>query len=236
MSSTYVPPQFNLSAFNCPQCGAYAKQDWFRLELPHYGGSGATAAFMAICAHCHRSSHWLNIDDRPRMTFPESTGAPPPHPDMPSEIAADYLEAAGVSTNSYRAAAALLRLALQRLMPHLGESGKNINADIASLVAKGLPVRIQQALDLCRVVGNESVHPGEITSEDGPELVSSLFSMLNIIVEDRITRPKEVEAMYRKLPEKKRNGIDARDAANGKPASPVQADPATPSDKADGHN
>jgi len=170
------------------------------------------------------------------MTFPESTGAPPPHPDMPSEIAADYLEAAGVSTNSYRAAAALLRLALQRLMPHLGESGKNINADIASLVAKGLPVRIQQALDLCRVVGNESVHPGEITSEDGPELVSSLFSMLNIIVEDRITRPKEVEAMYRKLPEKKRNGIDARDAANGKPASPVQADPATPSDKADGHN
>jgi len=130
---------------------------------------------------------------------------------MPEEIAAIYLEAASVASSSYRAAGALLRLALQKLMPCLGEKGKNINADIASLVAKGLPVRIQQALDLCRVVGNESVHPGEITDEDGPELVHSLFTMLNLIVEDQIALPKSIDALYLRLPEEKRKAIENRD-------------------------
>ncbi len=155
------------------------------------------------------------------MLYPAVITAPPPHADMPEEIARVYLEAAAVSVSSYRAAAALLRLALQQLMPYLGEKGGNINADIANLVASGLPVRIQQALDLCRVVGNESVHPGEIADEDGPELVNSLFSMLNLIVDDRITRPKEIEALYLKLPEKKRIGIEIRDAANA--TSPAAA-------------
>jgi hypothetical protein len=47
-------------------------------------------------------------------------------------------------------------------MPHLGESGKNLNTDIGNLVKEGLSVDIQQALDSLRVIGNESVHPGEL--------------------------------------------------------------------------
>ena len=38
---------------------------------------------------------------------------------------------------------------------HLGESGKNINDDIAALVKKGLNLMIQQSLDVVRVIGNE---------------------------------------------------------------------------------
>ncbi|MGK3726770.1 DUF4145 domain-containing protein [Stenotrophomonas sp. 6O] len=211
MSNNYVAPTFNLTAFNCPSCGAYAKQTRHQLVLPQSTGFKSTNAFSINCDHCKKPSYWLNIDGQPRMVHPQVVTAPPPHPDMPAEIAAIYLEAAGVAENSYRAAAALLRLALQKLMPFLGEKGDNINSDIASLVSKGLPVRIQQALDLCRVVGNESVHPGEISNEDGPDLVNSLFSMLNFIIEDRITRPQEIEALYKKLPEQKRKGIEARD-------------------------
>lgn len=211
MASNFVAPSFNLTAFNCPLCNAFAKQTRSQLFSPDGSAFGATAAFTTHCDHCGRKSYWLNIAGKPKMVFPQATTAAPPHSDMPDEVAAIYREAADVADSSHRAAAALLRLALQKLMPFLGEPGVNINADIGSLVSKGLPVRIQRALDLCRVVGNESVHPGEISDDDGPELVSSLFSMLNLIVDDRIARPKEIDALYEKLPESKRKGIETRD-------------------------
>ena len=98
-------------------------------------------------------------------------------------------------------------------MPSLGESGTNINADIRSLVGKGLPVQLQQALDYCRVVGNNAVHAGEIDLNDTPEIAQDLFGMINFIVEDRIARPKEIARLYAQLPESARKEVAKRDGA-----------------------
>ena len=130
---------------------------------------------------------------------------------MPEEIKADYLEARQIANASPRGAAALLRLALQKLMPVLGEKGKDINEDIASLVRKGLPARIQQALDSLRVIGNEAVHPGTIDLRDEPETAVALFGVLNVIVQDRIAQPKEIAALYGKIPTGKKDAIARRD-------------------------
>lgn len=91
--------------------------------------------------------------------------------------------------------------------------GKINNDDIASLVAKGLPVQVQQALDYCRVVGNNAVHPGEIQLDDTPELAAQLFSMINFIVEDRISRPREIGELFAKLPLGAIKAIEKRDQA-----------------------
>lgn len=146
------------------------------------------------------------------MIIPAEAPVAPPHPDMPKSIIEEYQEARSIFARSPRAAVALLRLAIQKLMVELGEKGENINADIKALVSKGLPVQVQQAFDYCRVIGNNAVHPGEINLNDTPEMGQHLFNMLNFIVEDRITRPKHIATLYAQLPETARDAIEKRDA------------------------
>lgn len=158
------------------------------------------------------------------MVVPAEAPVEPPHPHLPEDCIAEYTEARDIFARSPRAAAALLRLCIQKLMPHLGEKGNNINDDIKALVAKGLPTMVQQALDYCRVVGNNAVHPGEIELNDTPDVAQRLFEMINFIVEDRITRPKEIAELYGKLPEENRKAIEQRD---GKGKAPTTGSTAT---------
>jgi hypothetical protein len=127
---------------------------------------------------------------------------------MPQDVAKDYEEA---RRQSPRSSAALLRLCVQKLCVVLGEPGENINADVGRLVAKGLPLRVQQALDIVRVVGNEQVHPGTLDVRDNPEIAQKLFKLVNFIVEDQISKPKMLEELYQQLPTAKLDGIEARD-------------------------
>lgn len=133
-----------------------------------------------------------------------------PSEDMPEDIAAIYNEALAVRPHSFRAAAALLRLAVQKLCQHLGKSGKNLNEDIGELVNDGLSPRVQQALDVVRVIGNNAVHPGSINFDDNPKLAETLFKLVNFIVEEMITRPREIKEIYDSLPQKQLDQIEQR--------------------------
>jgi hypothetical protein len=159
------------------------------------------------CVRCNNVSVWY----REKTLYPSSSSAPFPHDDLPSDLRADYEEARTIVSASPRGAAALLRLVIQKLMPHLGEAGKDINTDIGNLVKKGLPIELQQALDTVRVVGNECVHPGTMDLTDTPEVAHALFGLVNFIVDDRIGQPKKRAALYASLPPGKLKGIADRD-------------------------
>jgi uncharacterized protein DUF4145 len=215
MAHGFYPPTFRGSAFNCPHCSVYADQTWSaKLVADTSLRPGQGIVFIvpnlhvSHCRHCGRDALWVNEN----LLFPENTTAPLPNPDMPEDVMRDYLEASSISAKSPRGAAALLRLAVQKLCIHLGQAGKNINDDIANLVKAGLPVRIQKALDIVRVIGNNAVHPGVIDINDQPETVHTLFTLINQIVQDRITQPKEIDLLYNTLPKEKRNAIEKRDA------------------------
>jgi hypothetical protein len=146
------------------------------------------------------------------MVWPHPNEAPPPNADLPEDVAADYSEAGDIVNASPRGAAALLRLAIQKLCIFLGEPGKNINSDIASLVRKGLDPRVQKMLDVVRVIGNNAVHPGEIDLRDDRGTAERLFVLVNMIADIMISQPKAVEEMYSGLGQNALDAIAKRDA------------------------
>jgi len=159
------------------------------------------------CFNCNKIAVWVND----RLLFPRTKSSIQPNPDLREDIIRDFEEAREIVDASPRGAAALLRLCIQKLCEQLGENGKDIFNDIASLVKKGLNPLIQQSLDVVRVIGNEAVHPGVIDLNDNRDTAIQLFVLVNSIAEQMISHPKAVKAMYDKLPEEKRKAIEKRD-------------------------
>lgn len=257
----YIPPSVRETAFNCPHCGALARQYWYsghadgmkkdqlplvidtaNLELgleriedeeerdkvrkwaerkatgrPFFESKQSVRdinvhnVWFSRCFNCDEIAIWI-CD---RMIYPQHGEAPPANPDLPPEIARDYHEASSILDLSPRGAAALIRLAIQKLCKHLGQPGQNINDDIKALVAGGLDPRVQQALDAVRVIGNNAVHPGQIDLRDDRATAESLFRLLNLVAEKMISEPKHVDEVYSALPEDARKAIEKRDGKNG---------------------
>lgn len=235
MSNGYKAPSVAELAFTCPHCGVYARHRWFLLGLSPMTSEATPAAmigtnlpkdriainfgrgigcssyfdnvFSSSCAHCGQVLLWLYD----KVLWPTHGSAPPPTQDLPDDIKRDYEEAASIATLSPRGAAAILRLCVQKLCAHLGEKGHNIDADIAALVRKGLDPRVQQMLDVVRVIGNNAVHPGKMDITDDQETVGKLFGLINMITFAMITHPKEVDAMYNTLPATNLAAIQQRD-------------------------
>lgn len=213
--SEHFPPQLGKGEYHCPYCNVYAKQFYghlhsltqFKWASPVDSQSTFHEAIpkewiATKCQRCAQIAFW----HKENLIYPKKSTAPIPNTDLSDEIRADYLEAAQVLTDSPRSAAALLRLALQKLCKQLGEKGENINEDIKSLVAKGLNPLVQKSLDALRITGNNAVHPGEINLNEEPERVFKLFELINFIANKMITEPKEIEGFYNQLPA---NAIDA---------------------------
>lgn len=221
---------FYKNSYNCPHCHAYAGMDKIKYKIKalntggYYLDADDNYTYFQIgdssdvirddeltvvtCRACDKIQLWINCD----MIYPEISTAPLANNDMPVKVKSVYDEAAKIFDKSPRASAALLRLGVQLLCKELGEKGDNINDDIASLVKKGLSVKIKMALDSIRVIGNSAVHPGSIDFNDDSGIALSLFRVLNFIVEEMITKPKEIEELYSILPEKSLEAIEKRDS------------------------
>lgn len=162
--------------------------------------------FLSQCYNCKKVAVWVHRT----LVFPAQRLGPEPNADLPEEIVRDFEEARTILNHSPRGAAALLRLSIQKLCAFLGEKGKNIDDDIASLVSKGLNPLVQKSLDVVRVIGNEAVHPGVIDLKDDPDTALRLLGLVNIIAEQMISHPKAVREMYEQLPEGKKQAIEQR--------------------------
>ncbi|MCH7499551.1 MAG: DUF4145 domain-containing protein [Nitrospinae bacterium] len=204
--TTITLPEFNSKAFHCPHCGTYANQVWKPVVA---GGRGVASLLYCECACCIKFSMWYTE----KMIYPHVKNAPQANPDLPESCQEDFEEARSILNVSPKGAAALLRLVIQKLCGELlSKEIKDLNSAIGELVEKGLSGKIQKALDVVRVIGNEAVHPGQIDLNDNPEIAYQLFDLCNVIVETMITQEKHIDSIYNGLPPSKLAGITQRDA------------------------
>lgn len=200
----HTPPEFRGNAFHCPHCGVYAHQHWGVDAKLYFGGRyeeiRGFALNVSVCHKCKKECLWFNGE----LIFPDSGSAPPPNSDMPPDIAGLYMEAGKIEKGSHRAAAALLRLALEQLCDQLGAEGSNLYEKINSLE---LEDDVSEAMHAVRGLGNKAAHsPGQIDLNDHNSTAAELFEVINYIVDDLITRPKkkkEKVAKIKKLAEEK---------------------------------
>lgn len=209
----FEAPKFEGTAFNCPKCNAYAKQSWSYVFIDDPESDDYLQIDenkVSLCAHCEKITVW----EDEKMVHPamRKFDLPAPNEDLDEEIKSDFVEACEILHLSPRGSAALLRLCLQKLCVQLGERGININDDIASLVQKGLDVRVQQALDIVRVIGNNAVHPGALDIKDDHQTAINLLKLINLIAEIMISQPKHVKSLYSSLPTNALSAIARRDS------------------------
>ena len=172
-----------------------------------YSTTEARNLSISRCFTCGDIAVWVYN----KLVHPPVRTGPQPNEDLPDDIKKDFEEARSILSLSPRGAAALLRLCIQKLCVVLGGSGKNIDEDVGALVKKGMDRRVQKSLDAGRVIGNESVHPGQIDLRDDPDTAAMLFKLVNLIAERMISEPKHIEAVYDLLPESKKQAIERRD-------------------------
>ncbi|MBT4259130.1 MAG: DUF4145 domain-containing protein [Nitrospina sp.] len=206
----HVPPKFKSTGFNCPFCNAFAHQEWKSVFTDTTSYAFISEFELSQCVRCNSMSIWV----RKKLAFPSYSIAPIAAVDMPDQIKAVFDEARAIVATSPKGAAALLRLAIQELCDSLLKtSGSNLNQAIGDLVKQGMPKKVQQALDLVRVIGNNAVHPGQIDFNDNNDIALKLFGLVNAIVNIMITQPKEIDDLYNVLPKIARESIEKRDVS-----------------------
>lgn len=214
MNKNYVQPEFQIEGFTCPHCHAFSAIKWTCAFSPRESYN----LWAGLCHHCKDYSLWLAhyIDEEEqqldgKMIYPDVQLGSPPNEDIPVVCRTDYEEARQIANKSPRAAAALLRLCIENLCLNLDCKGSNLNDYISYLVEKGLRKEIKQALDVVRVGGNNAIHPGNISADDNREVVTRLFSLVNIIIESQISHLNLIDGAYGRLSEGTRKQIDERD-------------------------
>ena len=196
------PLDLDKDIFYCPFCKGETEHVWSEPANFHTITETGIRAFeeplrfsafdvrVRVCKKCRNASLWMND----KVVFPDHGDAPRPSPDMPDDVGKYYGEASLVMQKSPRAAAALLRTALEVLCNHLnlGDKRDGLSKRLAESKDK-IGDDMWNAMDVVRVLGNEAAHAGEINVNEKPETVRGLFVLINHIVQVLITHPKSVQ-------------------------------------------
>lgn len=154
------------------------------------------------------------------MIFPADSPAPPPHPDMPTDVVGLYQEARDVMAVSRRAGAALARATLESLLKVLRPAeprGTRLERRIEN-VAKEVSSPLARLLTVVRHAGNKALHvednPDDLTvlvlDPLDDQVAEVIFTAINDLVDELVTRPALADSLFERLPDAVRARLEAR--------------------------
>jgi hypothetical protein len=228
-------PRLDARRFVCPRCDAFADQSWSNLARTNVsaegilhdttrvverfdgqlalGGDGAWQT--SKCASCGDLTVWRNGS----IVFPHTSTIPVASKDTPSDVLALYDEGRAVWPISRRAGAALARAALEKMLRSDPSALKK--DDLITLISKAkptLPSHVGSLLDVVRHAGNKSLHVEDepddvmvlVLDEGNTEIGPLIFEAINLLVDERVTKPAAVEALFDGLPQGVKDSINRR--------------------------
>lgn len=182
----------------------------------------------SICPNCHdvtievaRCYDNQRQGEPWRRIYPISASRGPVPPEVPEEIAKDYIEACNVLSISPKASAALSRRCLQNMLHAHGYKAKDLAKEIDLLMneadpKKALPHRLRETVDGIRNFGNFSAHPIDDRTtlqviDVEPHEAEWCLEILEDMFEHFYVGPAAAKA--------RKAALDAKLAAAGKPQS-----------------
>lgn len=206
------PPSYHGQHFTCPHahCGVVSQMSWHGSEIPRGQPDGSLER--ATCHTCGGKSYWVDKE----IAYPPLLLGPPPSDDLEGELLAIYNEARSITHLSPRAAAALLRLLIEKLVKQLDPDAPErmfLHDRIERLAKAGrVTTATVTALHMVKWGGNDGVHEGQIdpTGEDDLAVALFLFEVANRIIDDVIGMPRQIERLQA--------ARDERDKRSAEPA------------------
>ncbi|WP_162237501.1 DUF4145 domain-containing protein [Arthrobacter sp. Leaf234] len=189
------------------------------------------------CFACKKYSLWIEKDlAYPYVSSPHFRGGQNsnhvPHVDMPADAAELFNEAVAVLPYSKRAAAALCRASMERLVKGLTKDavGKKKNLDDRLVILQSeVSTPTIQGLNFIRYMGNMALHGDGEQGESAVILLTDtdagvadvFFKVMNSLVDELITKPKTYADLHASLPEGVRKSFEDKvakhQAEQGKP-------------------
>ena len=209
----------------CPHCTVSFHDEWTERQLIYGNRTIPRLCRATVCPACHQwVVQYRNMDEGNDVWLliePQGANRGPVPPEIPGNIAVDYVEACNVLPISPKASAALARRCLQAMLRAHGYSAKDLAREIDMLLAeadttKAIPVSLRMAVDGIRNFGNFSAHPiTDVTSlqiiDIEPEEAEWCLEVLEECFDHFYVRPAHAAA--------RKAALDAKLAAAGKPSS-----------------
>ena len=161
---------------------------------------------ISYCFSCNEMCLWVYD----QLVWPKRAGGSEPKPVAPPNVRPECEETSQTLEASPRGAAALLRLAIEKLCKELGVSGESLNDDIAFFVREDVDARVQKVLDAARIIESNAVRPVQIGLGDDRATAETLAGLVNLICEKMIMEPRHLQAVYTKLREDAQTAMEQR--------------------------
>jgi hypothetical protein len=223
----------------CPHCGIHFHDNWdlFRLQRERsavramkFEDSDERAYWHFRTAHCPGCQDFTielgpataEREMKPNgwaQVYPMGTNRGPVPPEVPPDIAKDYIEACNVLPISAKASAALSRRCLQNMLHAAQYRAKDLAKEIDLLLdepdpRKALPHKLRETVDAIRNFGNFSAHPIDDKTtlqviDVDPEEAEWCLEVIEELFEHFYVGPEMAKA--------KKAALNAKLAAGGKP-------------------